>query len=380
MRFVLPFLALLMTLALTAAPTPNPVKPGKPTPEPAPLPKGPMPKPEPPPDPNPRPQPKPEPKPEPKPDEPKPPLPNPKPVAPVTETKPATAATADPKKKKTVAEVVKEMKKLSGLFEFYYDPEKGAHHLYVKKDQLGPEFIYFTQTTDGVVQAGHNRGQYGNEVVFRIAETFDRIEFIQESTSFYFNPESALARSKQANISHAVLASEPIVARDAGGFLIAAGNLFQKESLLMVKAPTTDNNKAVLGKLSDTKSKITRVQNYPDNTLVNVEYVYENSTPMWNRDAKEKADEIADPRYISIRVQHNLIRMPENDYRPRYDDPRIGYFSTQVTDMTSTSVTPFRDVIHRWNLVKQKPGTALSEPVQPIVFWIENTTPVEFRD
>lgn len=384
MRLVLPLLALLMTLALSAAPAPTPpVKPGKPVPEPAPLPKAPMPKPEPPPDPNPRPRP--EPKPEPKPDQPKPPVPNPKPVAPVTETKPATpapvAATAtDPKKKKTVAEVVKDMKKVTGLFEFYFDQEKGVHHLYVKKDQVGPEFIYFTQTADGVVQAGHSRGQYGGELVFRIAESFDRIEFIQESTAFYFNPDSPLARSKQANISHAILASEPIVARDAGGYLIAAGNLFQKESLLMVKAPTTDNNKAVLGKLSDTKTKISRVQNYPDNTLVHVEYVYENSSPMWNKDSKEKADEIADPRYISIRVQHNLIRMPENDYRPRFDDPRIGYFSTQVTDLTSTSVTPFRDVVHRWHLVKQKPGTALSEPVQPIVFWIENTTPVEFRD
>ncbi len=72
--------------------------------------------------------------------------------------------------------------------------------------------------------------------------------------------------------------------------------------------------------------------------------------------------------------------MPDNDFKPRFDDPRIGYFSTQVTDMTSSSATPYRDVIHRWNLAKQKPGTKLSEPVQPITFWIENTTPVELRD
>jgi hypothetical protein len=48
--------------------------------------------------------------------------------------------------------------------------------------------------------------------------------------------------------------------------------------------------------------------------------------------------------------------------------------------MTSLDAAPYRDVIHRWNLVKQKPGTPLSEPVEPIVFWIENTTPIEFRD
>jgi hypothetical protein len=344
-----------------------------------------MPKPEPPPDPNPRPRP--EPKPEPKPDEPKPPVPNPKPEAPVKEDKPATTAPAgagtsavDPKKKKTVAEVTKDMRKLNGLFEVYFDREKGAHHIYIRKDQIGPEFIYFTHTVDGVVQAGHNRGRYGNEVVFRIAEVYDRLEFIQENTAYYFDPASPLARAKGANMTHAVLASEPIVAKDAGGILIAAGNLVQKESLLMVKAPTTDNNKAVLGKLSETKSKVMRVQNFPDNTLFTVEYVYENAAPMWTKESKEDNDDIPDPRYVSIRMQHNFIRMPENDYKPRYDDPRIGYFTSKVTDLTSTSVTPYRDVIHRWHLVKQKPGTELSEPVQPIVFWIENTTPVEFRD
>jgi len=36
-------------------------------------------------------------------------------------------------------------------------------------------------------------------------------------------------------------------------------------------------------------------------------------------------------------------------------------------------------VINRWNLVKKDPNAAISEPVEPIVWWIENTTPVEYR-
>jgi hypothetical protein len=43
-------------------------------------------------------------------------------------------------------------------------------------------------------------------------------------------------------------------------------------------------------------------------------------------------------------------------------------------------VTPYRDQISRWNLVKKDPTAAISEPVEPIVFWIENTTPVEYRN
>lgn len=289
-----------------------------------------------------------------------------------------TAKTAD--KKKTIAEIVGGHQRIPGLFDLFLDREKGAVHLYVKKEQLGPEFIYFTHTIDGVVQAGHNRGGYGSEVIFRISQAYERIEFIAENTAFHFDPQNPLARASKANISHAILASEPIVARDENGVLIAAGNLFLKESLVMVKHPGSDGGKAVLGRLSDTKTKFISLRGYPDNTVVSVEYVFENPTPTWGQDSKARTDEVTDARYVSIKVQHSLIKVPDNDFKPRRDDPRIGYFSTQVTDMTDTSATPYRDVIHRWHLVKQKPGTRLSEPVTPITFWIENTTPVELRD
>jgi hypothetical protein len=293
----------------------------------------------------------------------------------------STVTTKPVEKKKTVAEVTKGHQRIvRGLFDLFLDREKGTVHLYIKKEQLGPEFIYFTHTMDGVVQAGHNRGSYGSEVIFRIAKVFERMEFVAENTAFYFDPQSALARAKKANISHAILASESIVAEDAGGFLISAGNLFLKESLVMVKSPGGDGSKAVLGKLSDTKTKFTNLRGYPDNTVIGVEYVFENPAPTWTSDSKVKANEITDARYVSIKVQHSLIKLPDNDFKPRFDDPRIGYFGTQVTDMTSADVTPYRDVIHRWNLTKQKPGTKLSEPVEPITFWIENTTPVELRD
>jgi hypothetical protein len=78
-------------------------------------------------------------------------------------------------------------------------------------------------------------------------------------------------------------------------------------------------------------------------------------------------------------VQHSLIAAPEEPFEPRFDDPRVGYFTGKVTDLSSTEVTPYRDVINRWKLVKKDPAAAVSEPVEPIVYWIENTTPMELR-
>ncbi|SKB06828.1 protein of unknown function [Prosthecobacter debontii] len=371
MRLLLTSLVCLTSLLLAADPKPAPSPEPKPTPQPQPPPSGPTP-----PVPNP---PKPDPVPAPKPEPTK--APEPEKVPDKKADEPAKTATTTPAKKKTVAEVIKGHRQIRGLFDFFQDPEKGTVHLFIRKDQIGPEYIHFSQTVDGVVQAGHNRGQYGQERIFKLGRNFDRIEFIGINTAFYFDPQNALSRASSANTTNAILANEAIVAEDSNGYLISASSLFLKETLLMVKYPGgPEGSKAVLGKLSDTKTKIQDLHSYPDNASIVVEYVYENATPTWANDDKIKADEVTDPRYISIRVQHHLIRLPNNDFKPRFDDPRIGYFSTQVTDMTSIEPTPYRDVIHRWNLVKQKPGTKLSEPVQPIVFWIENTTPLELRD
>ena len=379
-----PFYFSLIILAspLLAAPEAPDPKPAPAKPEPTKPESKPEKKPEPAPaKPAPSPTPAPAPKPEPAPPAPVPSEVKPTAVAPAAPTPTVTTATVKSvEQKKTVAEITKGRPHVRGLFDLYLDREKGTVHLYIKKEHFGREFIYFTHTMDGVVQAGHNRGGYGNEGIFRIASVFERVEFVAENSSYYVDPQNAISRAAKANITHAVLASEPVVARDDGGVLISAANLFLKESLVMVKQPGSDSGKSVLGRLSETKSKFTALRGYPDNTVVAVEYVFENTSPTWAMDDKVKADEITDPRYVSIKVQHSLIKMPENDFKPRFEDPRVGYFSTQVTDLTSASSTPYRDVIHRWHLVKQKPGVKLSEPVQPIVFWIENTTPVELRD
>lgn len=323
-----------------------------------------------------KPQPVPLPKPDPLPGEAKqPPTAAPKAAELVDKAKDDAKPT--PPKKKTVAEVLKNSDTLDGLFRLHRDRETGAVHLYVRKSQLEKEFIYFSHVVDGVVAAGRNRGQYGDATAFVIRRSFEKIEFVEQNTAFYFDPQHPLAKAAKANVSHAVLAIEPIVAQDKDGFLLSASALFLKETLSQVKPSTT--TPSLLGKLSETKTKFTRLKSFPHNTVVAVEYVYENPSPPEPKDDDKVSEEVADARYVSVIVQHTLIAMPENDYQPRMDDPRVGYFMTEFTDQTSTEATPWRDFIHRWHLKKKNPAAAVSEPVEPITWWIENTTPHEFR-
>jgi hypothetical protein len=283
------------------------------------------------------------------------------------------------KKPKTISEVVEEHTLFEGLFPIYQDPKSGALHLVVNGGHIDQEFIYFTHTVDGVVAANHFRGAFRGNLVFSIRKHFERIEFVAENTSFHFDEQSALHRAAGANISPGLLAVEKIVAQEDGQFLIKADDLFITEALHQVKPTPRSGARSgdsfSLGKLSKGKSKVVQVRNYPMNTDVVVEYVYENEAPQ-----VRGGEEVTDPRNVSIRMQHSLIRMPENNYQPRFDDPRVGYFTTRVTDLTSPSATPYRDLVHRWHLEKKDKNAPLSEPVEPIVWWIENTTPVEYRE
>ena len=288
-------------------------------------------------------------------------------------------------KPKTIAELVAESDRVEGLFTLFQDRKTGQVRMLVRKDQLDQEFVYFAQASNGLPQVGFIvRGTYLVNDVVTVRRHFDRIEFVAENTRFYFDPDSPLSRAADANLTPSLLAVEKIVAEDekTGEMLIEANKLFLTQSLTQVK-PTPDPNADPkttwsLGTLSEAKSRILGLRSYPMNTDVEVEYVFEDPAP--RRDLLQGVDEITDPRNVAIRVMHSFIAMPTEAYTPRRDDPRVGFFSQRVTDLTKDAATPYRDVINRWKLVKKDPSAPVSEPVEPITWWIENTTPHEWRD
>lgn len=296
--------------------------------------------------------------------------------APVTATAPKPAES----KTKKISDLVKGHEKLDGLFPIYRDTTSGTIQMIISEDQIGKEFIHFNQIANGVVDAGAFRGSYRGSKIFKIVKFYNKIEFVEQNTSFYFNPESELSKSADANISESVISSVKIEAEDKekGLYLIKADELFLKETFSPVKPPAFPGSSPMafrLGNLDGNKSKITDIRNYPKNTDMVVDYVYSNPSVL-----NGGSEAVTDGRNVTIKVFHNLMEVPNNDYTPRFDDPRVGYFTTNVTDMTTADAAPYRDLVHRWHLKKKDPNSAISEPVEPIVWWIENSTPMEFRE
>ena len=284
------------------------------------------------------------------------------------------------KAEKTIADLTKSSKKISGLFTIYQDTISGSIKMIVRENQLNKDFIYFSQIADGVTEAGSWRGYYQGSSIFNIKRYFNKIEIISPNTNFYFDPENPLSRSKNANTSNALIASNKILAheKETGLYLIDANNLFLSEVLTRVKSPRGPgaSPKAFsLGSFDKNKSKIEAIKNYPENTNIKTEYVFKNPSVI-----NSGSSAIQDGRNVSIKIFHSFLKMPEEGYEPRLDSPKVGYFATQINDMTSIETTNYRDLVHRWRLIKKNPDQAISEPLKPIIWWIENSTPLEWRD
>ncbi|MEH1006584.1 zinc-dependent metalloprotease [Winogradskyella sp. ECml5-4] len=288
---------------------------------------------------------------------------------------------AKPKsKEKSIKDLTKSSKKIEGLFTMYRDTITGALQMVISDEHLDKDYIHFNQVSNGVVDAGRFRGAYGGSKVFKVKKFYDKIEFVSQNTSFYFDPENAISKSKDANTSEGIMATVKIEAYDKkeGLYLIKADGLFLRETFAQIKPPRFPGSSPMaftLGNLDKTKTKINSIKNYDDNTNLEVEYVYSNPSVL-----NGGSQAVTDGRNVSIKVFHSLIAMPDNDYTPRFDDPRVGYFTTEVNDQTATNSAPYKDLVHRWNLVKKDPNAAISEPVKPITWWMENSTPIEWRE
>ncbi len=282
------------------------------------------------------------------------------------------------KKPAGISDKIKSSKKISGMFTLYQDTATGSMQLYVKKEQLGKEYIYQSFSISGPNQFFLNQSMHRANFIFKIQKAYDKLEFAIQNTSFYYDANNPVSKTKDVDRPEAVFLAEKVAAEDSTGYLIAADAFFISEKMDPVKPasipglpPGFSFN---LGMLNQAKSKYHNVRSFPNNTDVVVDLAYDNPSAFVSGGA-----DITDPRYVRVRMQHSFIEMPPNDFKGRRDDPRVGYFMEQVTDQTSISPVPYKDHINRWKLVKKDPNAALSEPVEPLVYWVENTTPLEYR-
>ena len=266
-----------------------------------------------------------------------------------------------------------------GLFKVYQTLKEGELYMVLYPSNLNKNFIYTTYIENAPTLAQQFRGRYLEDFIFRLSRSYDHIQWSRQNTSFYFDPKLKLSKASEANISPAVFYSSKIIDENkkTGAILIKCSDLFLSEFFQKLK-PAQDKPKKDfhLGRIEATKSQIIKITSYPKNLNVLSSYVFQNLNAP-NLDNTFTG--ITDPRFVTVKLRHIISAIPKNNYKSRAYHPSVGYFSTQQNNMTTFDHNYFKDNIQRWHLEKKDPLAKLSFPKKPIVWWIENTTPISLR-
>ena len=280
----------------------------------------------------------------------------------------------------TVEEFIEDegLKLIEGYLKIYCDEDAEAYFLKLDKEDIDKQFLYFAyimNAPQGSLLTGGLPSD-GKVLEFRNFKK-DNIGLYQINTSYMNGDDNNIGTSTITNITEAFIENFKPVARTENSVLISVNNFLMSEkieSLSYVPQEYREYVSVNYGRPDPSKTLIDKVFNNKTNTAVEVTFAYTNKSP--NSDAYSVAA-VTDPRYLSVTGRHIFIKMPDEGYEPRINDHRIGYFVNKSTDLTSYENYPNFALINKWRLVKKDPSAPLSEPVEPIVYWVENTTPEE---
>lgn len=125
--------------------------------------------------------------------------------------------------------------------------------------------------------------------------------------------------------------------------------------------------------IDERRSFVENAVSFPDNVEVEATQTY---TPSNSRGGGGSGQ----PPAVSVLAHWSMIRLPERPMMPRIFDDRVGYFAVSHTDFGTAEHRAARvSYITRYRLEKKNPGAGMSDPVKPIVYYIDPATPRQWR-
>lgn len=267
--------------------------------------------------------------------------------------------------------LTKDAEEKSGLFRIY--KKKDAWYLMLRKSQLDTPYLMALTLGRGIGVYGIVGGTTLYEDVVTFRRKADQIQLIKDNLRFTAPGDSALMRSVQLSYAPSVAYAFKVESERGDSLLVDLGAFVLSDYSDMLYGlkfafdgmPRLDDKRSTLGKL----------QVFPENVEMEGDMTFIPS----NRDSVYLRT-VSDQRYIPLTLHYSLSKLPDGDYVPRLEDDRVGYFNTSLKDFSRDGNESYMvHYINRWNLKKKDPLATTSEPVKPIVFYLENTIPQEWR-
>ncbi|MEH2268910.1 MAG: zinc-dependent metalloprotease [Nostoc sp.] len=270
--------------------------------------------------------------------------------------------------------IVNRIDKLEGLFTLYCSEDSGKVYLELKPEQLNKDYLAIVTLESGVGENGIYSGLPLSDFLFYFRRVNNRLHFVLRNVKFRTDSEPE-QRSLARSFSDSVLYSLEIATIDPKSQNI----LINLNELLMQDFPgLTSLLKYSLQadyRLDARKSYFGDVNSFPEN--VEIDSIYGFSSLEGSNLVT-----VPDSRALSLKVHYSFSQLRENNgYIPRLADDRVGYFTTAFQDFSNNNAhESFVHYINRWHLEPSNPNAPLSPPKKPIVYWIENAVPLEYRD
>jgi hypothetical protein len=304
----------------------------------------------------------------------------PKPAAtPAGGAAPSAAPAKPPEDKgpfKAWEEALKDTKAIDGFFKLH---RKRDNTLFfeVRPDQLNKDFGLVLHISKGTGVFNIQDGlPLSDSYLMQFRRTGDKIYLVHVNARFTAEAGSPMRTALNDNVGHSVIAAFKIESehKDSKAVLIDATPF-----LVSDYAQIADNIKWYYGQrpitFDNARSWVDNAQSFPKNTEIDALLTFRSNDFPTGPSAG-----VSDYRSIPVGVRYSFFALPEQPMQARLFDDRVGYFTDAVRDFSQDkSPNPYKRMITRWRLEKKNPAAEKSEPVNPIVYYIDTSVPKEYR-
>lgn len=259
-----------------------------------------------------------------------------------------------------------------GFMDFSYSSNLGKIHLEV--NNLDKEFLYINSLSRGIGNndLGLDRGQLGNTRIVFFTKRGNKILLIQPNTKYVSNSDNYLEnRAVEEAFARSVLFSFEIIEEKNNNYVIDLTPLLINDAHGVAQRLRYSNSgNYSLNKLMSA-IELDRTKAFPKNIEFDVILTF-TGNPMGNLVRSVTPT----PSNITVNQHHSFVELPDNNYKKRKFDPRSGSNPFIVYDYsTPIDESLEQRFIVRHRLNKKYPDQLISEPIEPIIYYIDNGTP-----
>lgn len=271
--------------------------------------------------------------------------------------------------------ITKDAKTKAGIFKVH---QVGTRWYYeIPKSELGKDFLLVTQIARNTIGAGYG-GQMVNDLVVRWERRENRVFLRNVNYEIVADPQAPIARAVEAANTPAIMMAFNIEAIGPDESVV-----IDPTRLFTTDVPEMSSRNAVRGRGMDAqRSFLEKITPYPTNIEVEATHTYTNPVDANAAGAGGRGGGGRGgmrPGSGTVTVHYSMVKLPEKPMMARLADSRVGYFTTSSLDFSRPEHrAERRTFITRWRLEKKDPSAAVSEPVKPIVYYIDPATPKQW--